>query len=92
MEAVTIALLVAFPLAGVLLRRWSAVLLPLAGWPLFYLGLHEGWWGAGLGDGWQYAAGALLLAGVLTTALAVALARRRRLLARAASPGHAIHS
>jgi hypothetical protein len=78
MEAIVITLLIAFPLAGAVVRRWSAVLLPVAGWTVFYLGLGGGWWGDGLGDGWQYAAAALLLVGVGTTAVHVALARRVR--------------
>jgi hypothetical protein len=75
-EAIFVTLLVAFPLAGLLSRRWSALALPLLGWPLFYLGLQQGWWGNGIGDMWQYAAAGVLLAGVLSTALAVGLARR----------------
>ena len=69
-------LLLAFPLAGAVFRRWSALALPLVGWPVFYLGLNRGWWGNGLGDLWQYVAGAALLVGLVTTALAVGLARR----------------
>ena len=76
MEAVAITLLLAFPLVGAAIRRWTALALPLAGWPLFYLGLDRGWWGNGLGDGWQYPAAAALLLGVASTALAVGLARR----------------
>lgn len=72
------ALLVACPLAGALVRGWRALALPLVGWPLFYLGLREGWWGNGLGDSWQYPAAALTTAGVVTTALAVAAARTVR--------------
>ena len=75
MEAAAIALLIAFPLAGGVIRRWSALALPLVGWPAFYLVLDQGWWGNGLGDGWQYVAAALLLVGVVTTAALVALAR-----------------
>jgi hypothetical protein len=75
-EAVVIGLLVAFPLVGVLVRRWVAVALPLIGWSLFYLGLNQGWWGDGTGDGWEYAAALLTAVGVLTTALGVALAAR----------------
>jgi hypothetical protein len=76
MEALVITLLIAFPLVGAVARRWAAILLPLLAWPLFYLGLDQGWWGNGLGDGWQYAAAALGSVGVATTALLVALARR----------------
>ena len=76
MEPLFITLLVAFPLAGVVIRRWAAVALPMIGWPLFYLGLDEGWWGYGLGDGWQDVAVWALIVGLVSTALAVGLARR----------------
>jgi hypothetical protein len=78
MEAVAVALLIAFPLAGALIRRWHAVVLPIVGWPLFYLGLHEGWWGNGLGEASQYPARVLLVVGVVTTAIHVAVAKRVR--------------
>jgi hypothetical protein len=73
-----VALLIAFPVAGWLAGSWWAIALPLVGWPLFYLGLGQGWWGYGLGDGWQYAAALLTAAGAVTTVLAVALARAVR--------------
>ncbi|HEV8685766.1 MAG TPA: hypothetical protein VGQ84_00685 [Gaiellaceae bacterium] len=76
MEATIITFLIAFPVVGALSRRWVGLLLPLLAWPLLYLGLARGWWGNGLGDGWQFAAAALLAAGVITTGLAVAIARR----------------
>jgi hypothetical protein len=77
-EAAVICLLVAFPLVGVLARRWSVLLLPLVGWPLFYFGLDRGAWGNGTGDGWQYAAALLTAVGLVSTALAVAFASRLR--------------
>jgi hypothetical protein len=76
MEAIVVTLLIAFPLAGAIVRRWYALVLPLVGWPLFYVGLSTGWWGHGLGDGWQYPAAGLLVVGLITTALHVALGRR----------------
>ena len=54
-----IGLLIGFPLMGLVVRRWTAILLPLIGWPLFYVGLNEGWWGYGTGDGWRYVAAVL---------------------------------
>ena len=76
MEPLFIALLVAFLLAGAVIRRWTAVALPLTSWPLFYFGLEEGWWGYGLGDGWLDVAVWALVVGLVSTALAVGLARR----------------
>ena len=78
LEALFIALLVAFPLAGVVMRRWTAVGLPAIGWPLFYLGPNQGWWGNGLGDGWQDVAAWALLVGLVSAALVVGLARRMK--------------
>lgn len=76
METLAIALLVTFPLVGAASRVWTALVLPLVGWPLFYSGLDQGWWGNGLGDGWEFVAACALLLGVASTALAVGLARR----------------
>jgi hypothetical protein len=39
---------------GFLAGRW-AVVLPLAAvLPLYLMGVKAGWWGNGVGDGWQY--------------------------------------
>lgn len=57
------------------MRRWLALLLPVIGWPLFYVGLNRGWWGHGTGDGWQYLAVLMTSIGVVMTALAVASSR-----------------
>ena len=76
MEPAAVALLIAFPLVGALSRRWYAVALPLVGWPVFFIGLHQNWWGDGLGDAWRYPATALTAFGVVTTSLAVAAARQ----------------
>jgi hypothetical protein len=78
MLIVIVTLLIACPLAGLLAQRWTAVILPLLSWPLLYLGLRQGWWGDGLGDGWHYPAVGLLLTGLLTTATSVAVGRRVR--------------
>lgn len=74
-EVAIVALMIAFPVVGLLARRWIAVALPLVGWPLYFLGLTKGWWGYGTGDGWQYGAVLLTAGGALTTAVAVALGR-----------------
>ena len=80
-EAAFVVLVIAFPLLGGALRRWLALLLPVIGWPLFYVGLNRDWWGHGTGDGWLYLAVLMTTLGVVTTAMAVALSRavgRRR--------------
>ena len=80
-EAAFVVLIVIFPLLGGAMRRWLALLFPVIGWPLFYVGLNRDWWGHGTGDGWQYVALLMTTIGVVTTALALALSRavgRRR--------------
>jgi hypothetical protein len=73
-EAVLVALLIFFPLVGVVTRSWLALLLPAVGFPLFYLGLNQEWWGNGTGDGWQYVALVVSAFGVVSTGFAVAVA------------------
>lgn len=68
-------LLIAFPVVGILARSWVAASLPLISWPLYYLGLNEGWWGYGTGDGWQFVAVGLTVLGVASTAMAVAVGK-----------------
>jgi hypothetical protein len=77
-EATVIALLVAFPLLGALMRRWPVVALPLIAWPIYYAGLHRGWWFYGTGDGWQIGAVFYTVVGVASTALTVFVARSRK--------------
>jgi hypothetical protein len=67
-----IALLIALPLIGLLVRHWSAILLPLIAWPIYYIGRNRGWWGCcGTGDGWEALAVTLTLFGVTSTAAGI---------------------
>jgi hypothetical protein len=75
MGAVVVAMLIAFPLLGLMIRRWHTLTFPIVGWPLFYLGLTHHWSGYGTGDGSQHVATMLTLVGVGSTALAVSIAR-----------------
>jgi hypothetical protein len=71
-----VALLVVLPLLGLLLRRWSLVLLPLMAWPTYSIGVNQRWWGCcGTGDSWELGAFALTIVGVATTALAIWIGR-----------------
>jgi hypothetical protein len=56
-------------------RQLWIVALPLVAFPLFYAGLRQGWWGDGVGDGWQYVAVLVMIVGVLGSLLGVALGR-----------------
>ena len=73
--ALFLALLLVFPLVGLLTRSWTSILAPLVGWPCFYLGLDRGWWGDGTGDGWQVLLIILTAVGVATTIACVAVGR-----------------
>lgn len=57
------------------IRQWWIAVLPLAAVPLFYAGLRNGWWGDGVGDGWQYAAVMVTVLGLLGSVLGVAVGR-----------------
>ena len=76
LEAAVVGLLTAFPLVGLVTRRWLAVTLPLIGWPIFYAGLNRGWWSDGTGDGWQIVCVSFTVIGVASTALGVLVGRR----------------
>jgi hypothetical protein len=78
MGAVVVAMLIVFPLLGLMIRRWLALIFPIVGWPLFYVGLTHHWWGYGTGDAWQFVATFLTLVGVGSTGLAVSVARAFR--------------
>jgi hypothetical protein len=65
-------LLVALPLLGLLLRRWSLLVMPLIAWPIYGIGRNQRWWGCcGTGEFWEIGVLGLALFGVLTTAAAV---------------------
>jgi hypothetical protein len=54
---------------GALVDRWAVVVPAAAAWPVFMLGLERGWWGNGVGDGWE----ASLVAGALLGGVGAAL-------------------
>lgn len=74
-EAIVVILLAGLAIGGAIVRRWWFALAPLVVWPVFYAGLREGWWLYGVGDGWQYAAVAVTVSSVVTTAAGVAVGR-----------------
>jgi hypothetical protein len=63
----------AFAPVGLLIGRWWAVGVPLIGWPLFFLGLNQGWWGSGLGETWGLALGLLMVFGAAGTVVGILL-------------------
>jgi len=70
----------AFVAAGFAVGRWQVVLAAAAVAPLYFAGLVAGWWGNGIGDGWQFALAIGTAAGTVAAALGVAsrrLANRR---------------
>ena len=42
-------------LIGYLVGRWGIVFSAAAVMPIYFLGVHAGWWGHGVGDGWEAA-------------------------------------
>ena len=68
--------LVLLVVVSIAIHRWWVLALPLVGVSAFYLGLRNEWWGAGVGDGWQYGAAAILLISLLACGLAVGLTRQ----------------
>jgi hypothetical protein len=73
-EEIYVAMLIGFPLAGILLRRWVVLLAPMIAWPIFGLGYSQGWWGDNKGDGWEFGLAVVWLFSVLTTAVATLVA------------------
>jgi hypothetical protein len=69
-ETIFWAMLVVFPLAGILLRRWGVLLAPVIAWPVFAIGFWQDWWGD-KGDGWQYVFASAWLFNIVTTAGAI---------------------
>lgn len=70
---VFLTLMAALALAGALARRWWFALTPLVVWPIIYLGMSQGWWLDGLGDGWPVAAVSVTLMSLVLTAVGIAL-------------------
>ena len=57
---------------GFVIGRWWAIVVPIGGLSLFYVGLNVGWWGYGVGEAWQVAMAYLMCVGVLGTVAGVA--------------------
>jgi hypothetical protein len=74
--SVLVALLLgALLVFAALIHEWWVIALPLTLIPLFYAGLASGWWGAGVGDGWQFVAAAATALALLAATLGVAVGR-----------------
>ena len=80
MQLVLALIVVGLLAAGVGFASHSWAIIPAAVlvWPTYFLGLHESWWGNGLGDGWAPLLALLAVATAVAASLGV-LARRRRL-------------
>jgi hypothetical protein len=82
MEAALVIVLAGVAVSGYLLRSAWALVVPLLAIPAVYLGLDQGWWGAGLGDGWQFAMLTLLALGLALAGAGIAARRALRALRR----------
>lgn len=67
---------------GAVAGRWAVVVPVAAAWPLFMVGLERGWWGNGVGDGWE----ASLVLGAATAAVGAALGVMARRFVRRPGP------
>ena len=78
MEIVFGFVFVAIAAAGLVVGRWSVLLIPLVVWPVVYGAIAAGLVGSGLGDNWVYAAVAITAASVAVTAVMIRLGSRSR--------------
>jgi hypothetical protein len=62
---------------GFAVRSWAIIPAAVLVWPTYFLGLHESWWGNGLGDGWIVLLALFAVATAVAASLGV-LARSRR--------------
>ena len=77
-QAIVLVALAIMAVLGFAVGRWWALVLPVVVVPLVYLGLDRGWWGSGLGDGWEYAAALALVLAIAATAAGTLLGRTAR--------------
>jgi hypothetical protein len=75
---VLLAAVIVSIMSGLLIGRWIALIVPAVLIPLFYTGLRLGWWGYGVGDGWQYVGAVITIVTVAATGGAVVLSRTAR--------------
>ena len=75
--AILIAVMALSAALGFASRRLAAVAVAAAAVVVFYVGLDSGWWGDGVGDGWQTVMAAMVILNVLLTAAAATVARIR---------------
>jgi hypothetical protein len=68
-------LLALLGLMGAFIHQWWAVILPLIAIPVFYAGVRYGWWGEGVGDGWEYGAAIVTVVGVLGSLVGLVVGR-----------------
>jgi hypothetical protein len=71
-EGVLLAILVASCVIAFGVGRWWTLFVPISSVGVFYTGLNAGWWGNGVGDGWQFAMALVMGAGILAAVIGVA--------------------
>ena len=75
---VLLAAVIGSIVSGLLIGRWVALVVPAVLLPLFYLGPRYGWWGDGVGDGWQYVGAVITVVTMAAIGGAVVLPRGLR--------------
>ena len=78
METALAVIFVLIAAAGLVVRRWSVLVVPVVAWPLIYGAIAAGLIGSGLGDSWVLGALAITAASVAATAVMTWLGRRSR--------------
>ena len=71
MEGVLGAILVASGVIALVVGRWWTLLVPITAVGVFYAGLNAGWWGNGVGDGWQFVMALVMGVGLLAAVVGV---------------------
>ena len=78
MTTALVLVLLAFGVLGALAARWAVLVVPAFAWTLYFTGRKAGWWGSGLGDGWEAALTLLILSSTVAVAAGVALRKATR--------------
>jgi hypothetical protein len=88
-ESFLVAILVASAALAFIVGRWWTILVPIAALGVFYAGLNYGWWGSGVGDGWQFVMAIAMVVGGLAAAGGVTMRALVRPRAKPPAPSQA---
>lgn len=72
LDAIVLVAVAGLGVAGFVVGRWWVLGLPAIVVPILYIGANYGWWGGGLGDGWQFALVFVLVLAITATGAGLA--------------------